>query len=215
MKNVFIDDQSINNQKYGKVFGKSIFLIILLFLLTTIASFSSNNLLIQLVSLLLVGLFFLISQKMKIYFLTSFHFSKRDLLYILIGFVSTYSFDIIYHRLFNSISDNQSLVHNVIQDNSIFSTFILFAITIPIIEEVLFRGIILRLLFRNHLFIGFIVSSVLFALYHPANSVIDYIPYLISGLIFGFIYLKTKKLEASIVLHILNNSVAILFMHIS
>lgn len=205
MKNIFIDDLSVNNQKYKKTFWKSIFLIIFLLIITTVATLPTNNLLPQLISLLLIGLFFLISRKMKIYFLTDFYFSKRDLFYILIGYVSTYAIDIIHNRVFNSISDNQISIQNELQDKSIFLTFILIVIIVPILEEILFRGIILRLIFRNHLFIGIIVSSVLFALYHPSSNIIDYTPYFLSGLIFGFVYLKTKKFQNAIAIHCLNN----------
>lgn len=46
-----------------------------------------------------------------------------------------------------------------------------------------FRGMIIRVVFRKHLFIGLVVSSLVFASLHESDTWIGYLPYLYSGVI--------------------------------
>ncbi|HDP4600441.1 TPA: CPBP family intramembrane metalloprotease SdpA, partial [Staphylococcus aureus] len=55
-------------------------------------------------------------------------------------------------------------------------------------------------------------SSLVFASLHESDTWIGYLPYLYSGLIFGLIYIKTKRLEVVIFMHFLNNLLALLFI---
>ncbi|MBH4726473.1 CPBP family intramembrane metalloprotease SdpA, partial [Staphylococcus aureus] len=54
--------------------------------------------------------------------------------------------------------------------------------------------------------------SLVFASLHESDTWIGYLPYLYSGLIFGLIYIKTKRLEVVIFMHFLNNLLALLFI---
>ena len=76
---------------------------------------------------------------------------------------------------------------------ALFST----AIIPPITEEIICRGLIIRILFRNHLFLGFIVSTVFFTLIHESNTLIGYLPYFYSGLIFWLYLLKNKTIRGT------------------
>lgn len=87
-----------------------------------------------------------------------------------------------------------------------------FVITIvaPFIEEVLFRGFLLRsLVNRIGIIMGSIASALLFSVLHvPWQSVI---PIFILGLIMNSIVISTKSIWPSIVFHSLNNSIAFTF----
>ncbi len=85
---------------------------------------------------------------------------------------------------------------------------ILFA---PVIEEILFRGILLqRWAIKWGLVPSLIVSSLLFGLLH-----LNMLGLFIFGLIMGLIYLKTHTLFIPIAIHSLNNFIAVIFELIS
>lgn len=80
----------------------------------------------------------------------------------------------------------------------------------PIVEELLFRKFLLgKLIEKNKTFISILISSLCFSLIHietPNNL----IPTFIGGILLGLIYLKTKQIGYSIVLHFLFNLIVVL-----
>jgi len=56
-----------------------------------------------------------------------------------------------------------------------------------------------------------IVSIILFTLAHGPSSVTDYIIYSMPAIIFSMTYYKTKRLEITIIIHIINNLLPFLF----
>ncbi len=90
--------------------------------------------------------------------------------------------------------------------NSIFYFFLMVIIT-PIIEEILYRGIILNLFLKKYsLKISLIVSSLIFAFVHIEISRFGYL--FLSGMLFGFAYYKTKSIYTSIFIHFVINIMA-------
>ncbi|QKG58965.1 CPBP family intramembrane metalloprotease [Hymenobacter sp. BRD128] len=74
----------------------------------------------------------------------------------------------------------------------------------PVLEEILFRGLLLRGLLRNYspvVAIG--QSALLFGVFHlnPAQSLFA----LLMGLMLGWLYYRTQSLALCIALHALNN----------
>ncbi|HAE43743.1 MAG TPA: hypothetical protein DCG34_12630 [Clostridiales bacterium] len=88
--------------------------------------------------------------------------------------------------------------------------FLLLALTPGVCEELLFRGFALRPL-ENKLGPkwAILITSLAFAMVHL--DFIRLIPTFILGLAFGFVSVKTRSIFPSIILHTVNNSVAILF----
>ncbi|MDP3387591.1 MAG: ABC transporter permease subunit [Eubacteriales bacterium] len=88
--------------------------------------------------------------------------------------------------------------------------FLIIALTPGICEEILFRGFALRPLEKT---LGpkwaILVTSLAFAIVHL--DFIRLIPTFILGVAFGFVAVKTRSIFPSIILHTLNNSVALLF----
>ncbi len=92
--------------------------------------------------------------------------------------------------------------------NGVFS-FIAIVIAAPIIEELIFRGIILDGLLRRYSPVkSIILSSILFGIVHLNPW--QFVSALIIGLFSGWIYYRTKKLSLSILIHLINNLVAFL-----
>lgn len=91
--------------------------------------------------------------------------------------------------------------------NIIFYFFLMVIVT-PIIEEILYRGIILNLFLKKYsVKISLIVSSLIFAFIHLRFIGFGYL--FLDGLLLGFAYYKTKSLFTSILLHFLRNLMAV------
>ena len=88
-------------------------------------------------------------------------------------------------------------------------SFIYFIIIGPVLEEIIFRGIIMRGFLKNYTPLKAIVlSSVLFSIVHFPFSYIFTI--LIINFFIGFIFWQTSSLSLSITIHILGNFFVIL-----
>jgi len=83
---------------------------------------------------------------------------------------------------------------------SLTIALILFAVAVPIIEELLFRGLILDTLSESYgSWTSIIISSVIFALLHiyPLSILNAFW----AGMIYGYLRIRTNSLWPSIILH--------------
>jgi membrane protease YdiL (CAAX protease family) len=79
----------------------------------------------------------------------------------------------------------------------------------PIIEEVVFRGILFgRLAYANKFWIAIVLSSLLFALLHFVPFAV--VTFFLLGALLAYLYHTTKRLWAPIVVHFVINSLALL-----
>lgn len=93
-----------------------------------------------------------------------------------------------------------------------FFYFFLMVIITPIIEEILYRGIIFNLFLKKYsVIISITLSSLIFAFIHLKFIGIGYL--FLYGLLFGFAYYKTKSLFTPILLHFLINLMAVTTSH--
>ena len=84
------------------------------------------------------------------------------------------------------------------------SSFLLLVIAAPILEELIFRGIILDGLLKNYSPLkSIIISSLLFGISHLNPW--QFISTFVLGVFSGWVYFKTKKLTLSILIHLTNN----------
>lgn len=96
-------------------------------------------------------------------------------------------------------------------DFSQFSSWLLLndiCIVGPILEELLFRGIILRTLSKYHVGFAIVSSSIIFGMYHMYLTQ-GFHAFLI-GLVFAYVAVKSKSLLYPILLHIVHNTVTTL-----
>ena len=92
-----------------------------------------------------------------------------------------------------------------------YAAFFYIVISAPILEEVLFRGIILDGYLKNYKpWQGIIVSAFLFALIH--GNLAQGLGAFGIGILFGWVYWKTNSIIPSIILHFINNAVAFVGM---
>lgn len=98
-------------------------------------------------------------------------------------------------------------------ERSLYDYFSIMLIA-PVVEELFFRKFLLgKLLEKNRVRIALLISSLCFSIIH-LETINNIIPAFISGIILGFIYLKTKRLGYSIMLHFLFNLIIILTEYI-
>ena len=109
-----------------------------------------------------------------------------------------------------SNSTNQATIENIHMNPFVLITFTV--IMAPIVEELVFRGILMGRVFNPDSIVGLILSSLLFGLAHMPNSIGVWIVYAGMGLALGTVYRKCQKLEYCIMAHMINNSIAVSMM---
>ncbi|MFP7487762.1 CPBP family intramembrane glutamic endopeptidase [Priestia filamentosa] len=144
-------------------------------------------------------------------------FRIKDILYSIYGFLIKILISIIMGIAFNllgmeftSVAPNQERLEDFLQAYLILGG--IFSIVLaPIIEEFIFRKVIIGHIFKNHKYIGLVVSSILFGSLHllAGFSVPGLIIYVSLGFILGWIYIKTERIEASITAHTFNNFISV------
>lgn len=94
----------------------------------------------------------------------------------------------------------------------LFLTLLTTVCTQPILEELLYRGILLGSLENCSKILALVVSSFVFSYIHVYDfrQVINF--HLIGGLIYGLAFLKTKKLYPSIILHSIHNLIILVLV---
>jgi membrane protease YdiL (CAAX protease family) len=110
--------------------------------------------------------------------------------------------------------DIQDVVKWLLEEKSIFilACLIFFGIIIaPIIEEIIFRGFLQSAL-KNYFGERYavLISAFLFAAVHM--DVFVFLQIFILGILLGYLYDQTKTLAASVVVHILHNSLTMIFL---
>ncbi|WP_258101925.1 CPBP family intramembrane glutamic endopeptidase [Marinoscillum pacificum] len=140
----------------------------------------------------------------RLYFTNTNAFNTKNLP-IIIVFVSAYivGFDPIISQLPLPESFKEILEYEIQKD---WITYISVAVITPVLEELLFRKLILTGFAKNYGQVkGLILSSLLFAAFHmnlPQGVNAFFI-----GLFMGWIYLKTGNIWFPIFIHWLNNSI--------
>lgn len=109
-----------------------------------------------------------------------------------------------------SNSTNQATIENIHMNPFVLIT--LTVIMAPIVEELVFRGILMGRVFNPDSIVGLILSSLLFGLAHMPNSIGVWIVYAGMGFVLGTVYRKCQKLEYCIMAHMINNSIAVSMM---
>lgn len=109
-----------------------------------------------------------------------------------------------------SNSTNQATIENIHMNPFLLITFTV--IMAPIVEELVFRGILMGRVFNPDSIVGLILSSLLFGLAHMPNSIGVWIVYAGMGFVLGTVYRKCQKLEYCIMAHMINNSIAVSMM---
>ncbi|HCY1003959.1 TPA: CPBP family intramembrane metalloprotease [Staphylococcus aureus] len=204
-KDLFYDDLSVARGNYFLTLLYA-FLITIILLIGFVVSDTHilYGMFIVLIGIVLLRLF-------KINLLSFKKLTMSQVIYIIGGALLIYGLDHLYLH-FHDVPTNEQELDRELQHTPLYMSIVTIAIIPAIVEEIVFRGMIIRVVFRKHLFIGLVVSSLVFASLHESDTWIGYLAYLYSGVIFGLIYLKTKRLEVVILIHFINNLSSLLIL---
>lgn len=100
-----------------------------------------------------------------------------------------------------------------IPDTPLYIVFTVFTIAMlaPVVEEFMFRGVLLkRMIGKTSVWGGILISSLLFGILH-----LDVIGAFLFGIVASLLYLRTNNLLVPILLHIINNSLAAVAMFLA
>ncbi len=90
-------------------------------------------------------------------------------------------------------------VPNPFIPSELFSTIIFYVILLPIVEEAVFRGVILRELLRFGVDAALFSSAFIYMLY--SGAVDKLFPYFVCGIVFSYIAINTMSIKYSLALH--------------
>ena len=126
-------------------------------------------------------------------------------IWIVGGAIFNYSINMLFLPLMKT-SNNA----NVAAQNQLMKLFpvlfLIYAVIIaPISEEIFFRGYLINWFFADNLYLGAVVSAIIFGALHISQDPAYFLSKAILGLTMGIVYLKTKNIKANIILHVINN----------
>lgn len=114
---------------------------------------------------------------------------------------------LLYYQLINLLGGSFSAPEiSLLAEDPLAMTFLLLYLCVlgPILEEILFRGMILKSLEPFGKLSAIIVSSIFFAMFHM--NLVQLPTPLFMGLILGFVTIETHSIYPAILFHILNNT---------
>ena len=106
--------------------------------------------------------------------------------------------------------ENQAALNKIFIHVPFYLYLVVAGFIIPIMEEIIFRGLLAKVLFGKYFKTGLVISSLLFMAGHSAFTPQTIVVYGIMSAGFAITYYKTKHIEYSMGVHILNNSIAVL-----
>ncbi|CAH1855957.1 CPBP family intramembrane glutamic endopeptidase [Convivina praedatoris] len=114
----------------------------------------------------------------------------------------------LYHQ---TETQNDQAIQAIMDSNSASLVLMVISVIIfaPICEELLFRGLLIKGLLPNvNPNYAIVISGLVFSAMHQSSNVISFAIYAVMGMSFAYAYVKTDRIEVSIALHMLNNTVA-------
>ena len=127
-------------------------------------------------------------------------------------------FDIFDKDVVTSTADNQKVIEEILKGNGFIFMFLSAGIFGPICEELVFRRAFFNICKTKEM--GILLSSLFFGLIHITSSIGQYnllsmilmtIPYVVSGVAFGLIYIKNDcDIVVPTIIHMLSNIISML-----
>ncbi|MDR0920867.1 MAG: CPBP family intramembrane metalloprotease [Lactobacillales bacterium] len=167
---------------------------------------------IILVVFVIIGLTMWIAKLLKIAKWRFDYLNKKTIGMIAMGYFACFFISMIGSTVMmiqgQTNTANQGALDQLTKTVPTIVMLLLTVVCAPILEEIAFRGGIIRLLFPNKQLIGGIVSAVCFGLIHSPTDIGSFIIYGGLGAVLATLFIKTKRIEVNISLHILWNAVA-------
>ena len=132
---------------------------------------------------------------------------------MVVGLVGTFAAAIIGNLLVIRLGTTDTALNQQLVEQALNTLPFLMIITVtifgPIVEEIIFRLVIMDF-FKARPVVNLIISSLIFGSLHVLmGGWIHIIPYFLMGLVFGYIYLKNDNIWHATILHILHNGLTV------
>ena len=175
-----------------------------------------SSLIVGLVSTAVVTLFLYGAHKSKLLNLKSKLFTINDAPRIALSYISIVTGNLIgaiwLQLLKQTTTSNQEAINSIMSGSSLISSIFVVAIVAPICEEIICRGIIPTKLFEGYEKIGYVFGWFLFTMAHTPTNPPSFLIYGWMSAVLTWTAYRTKRLEMSILLHLVNNGVSILLL---
>lgn len=175
-----------------------------------------STVIVGITSTAVVTLFLYGAHKSKLLNLKSKLFTINDAPRIALSYVAIIVGNMIgaiwLHLLKQTTTSNQETINSLISETSLISSFFVIVIVAPLCEEIICRGIIPTKLFEGYEKIGYIFGWLLFTLAHLPTNPPSFLIYGWMSAVLTWTAYRTKRLEMSILLHLVNNGVSILLL---
>ena len=158
--------------------------------------------------ILLGNLIFKLIKNKKSYNFVKRSSTKRPFIFVMGAIGTGYIFNILVSLLFPSIIENsEEIGMTATSVTEVLLNFLMYAIIPAILEEILFRGIILKNLLPYSKWGAIILSALLFGITHMNPIQILFAS--IFGVILGVCYEYTGSLLIPIIMHFINNAMSV------
>ena len=107
---------------------------------------------------------------------------------------------------------NQASLMEEFRRGDIILLSIMLGVLAPVVEEIIFRGILPLKIFKGYEGWGYIVGGLLFALFHGPTNIVSFVIYAVSSVILTLLAYRTRRLEVSIAVHMINNGLPAIIM---
>lgn len=148
-------------------------------------------------------------------------FNLKSVIWLVLSYLITFGVSIfaaiimVLEGQLSGTTANQAALQNLFQSTPVVLLIVGAVFSAPILEEIIFRGLIPQKLFPKHELIGLIVGSILFGFFHGPTNIGSFVLYAGMGGVLALVVHQTKRLEMGILAHMLRNAIAILVMIIS
>lgn len=103
--------------------------------------------------------------------------------YTLVFFIVMTAYNTFCDYIFPT-TKNQKTIENMINGNTFFVGILIFTIIAPILEELIFRGLFINMIFKQNTFwVPVIISGIIFGSLHAASNIMEWLYYVIFGMI--------------------------------
>ncbi|WP_149556289.1 CPBP family intramembrane glutamic endopeptidase [Streptococcus cristatus] len=185
-------------------------------------SFSMGyTLLILMIYLLIIFYALRMAKKEGLLTLDFSFFNLKSVIWLVLSYLITFGVSIfaaiimVLEGQLSGTTANQAALQNLFQSTPVVLLIVGAVFSAPILEEIIFRGLIPQKLFPKHELIGLIVGSILFGFFHGPTNIGSFVLYAGMGGVLALVVHQTKRLEMGILAHMLRNAIAILVMIIS
>lgn len=175
-----------------------------------------STILVSLISILVLAIFLYGAHKSKLLDLKSKLLTINDLPRIVFSYLAIYVGNLVggiwLQLVKQTTTSNQQVINNLVSESSLISSFFLIVLIAPICEEIICRGIIPTKLFQGYEKFGYVIGWLIFLLAHMPSNLPSFLIYGWMSAVLTWIAYRTRRLEMSISVHMLLNSITFILL---